>query len=152
MLRPAAGSIEVLGGTPACGPAQLSRVGYVAQDAPTYGGMTVAEYLRLGAALDPLARRRRLPAGRSPLEPAGGRDGRVPGGGGGPARPHAAPASPRGLNVHDYTFARCRSTWSPRRPRSRLCGMVTKLFASAAITAAAVLLSSATAGAHHATR
>jgi ABC-2 type transport system ATP-binding protein len=53
MLRPTAGSIEVLGGRPAAGPDQLAKVGYVAQDTPTYANLTVAEHLRLGAHLNP---------------------------------------------------------------------------------------------------
>ncbi len=40
--RPAAG-----------GPAQLARVGYLAQNAPVYAGLSVAEHLRLGAHLNP---------------------------------------------------------------------------------------------------
>ena len=39
MLTPTTGSIEVLGGKPASGPGQLARVGYVAQDTPTYSGL-----------------------------------------------------------------------------------------------------------------
>jgi hypothetical protein len=38
MLVPTAGTIEVLGGRPAAGPAQLAQVGYLAQDAPLYAG------------------------------------------------------------------------------------------------------------------
>jgi ABC-2 type transport system ATP-binding protein len=53
MLQPTEGSIEVLGGRPAAGPDQLARVGYVAQDTPTYANLTVAEHLRLGANLNP---------------------------------------------------------------------------------------------------
>jgi ABC-2 type transport system ATP-binding protein len=53
MLRPTAGSIEVLGGHPASGPDQLAKVGYVAQDTPTYANLTVADHLRLGAHLNP---------------------------------------------------------------------------------------------------
>jgi ABC-2 type transport system ATP-binding protein len=53
MLRPTAGSIEVLGGRPASGTDQLAKVGYVAQDTPTYANLTVAEHLRLGAHLNP---------------------------------------------------------------------------------------------------
>jgi ABC-2 type transport system ATP-binding protein len=53
MLRPTKGSIEVLGGRPASGPAQLAKVGYVAQDTPTYANLTVADHLRLGARLNP---------------------------------------------------------------------------------------------------
>ena len=53
MLAPTTGTIEVLGGRPAAGPAQLARVGYLAQDAPVYAGLSVAEHLRLGARLNP---------------------------------------------------------------------------------------------------
>jgi ABC-2 type transport system ATP-binding protein len=53
MLPPTAGTIEVLGGRPAAGPAQLAKVGFVAQDTPTYAGLTVDEHLRLGAKLNP---------------------------------------------------------------------------------------------------
>ncbi len=52
MLAPTTGTIEVLGGRPAAGPAQLARVGYLAQDAPVYAGLSVAEHLRLGAHLN----------------------------------------------------------------------------------------------------
>jgi ABC-2 type transport system ATP-binding protein len=63
MLAPTTGTIEVLGGRPAAGPAQLARVGYLAQDAPVYAGLSVADHLKLGAHLNPgwdaaLARRR----------------------------------------------------------------------------------------------
>ena len=53
MLAPTTGTIEVLGGRPAAGPAQLARVGYLAQDAPVYAGLSVADHLRLGAHLNP---------------------------------------------------------------------------------------------------
>jgi ABC-2 type transport system ATP-binding protein len=42
LLSPTAGTISVLGGRPADGPAQLGRVGFVAQDTPTYARMSVA--------------------------------------------------------------------------------------------------------------
>ena len=63
MLAPTTGTIEVLGGRPAAGPEQLARVGYLAQDAPVYAGLSVADHLRLGAHLNPgwdaeMARRR----------------------------------------------------------------------------------------------
>jgi ABC-2 type transport system ATP-binding protein len=63
MLAPTTGTIEVLGGRPAAGPAQLARVGYLAQDAPVYAGLSVTDHLRLGARLNPgwdaeMARRR----------------------------------------------------------------------------------------------
>jgi ABC-2 type transport system ATP-binding protein len=53
MLAPTTGTIEVLGGRPAAGPAQLARVGYLAQDAPVYAGLSVADHLKLGAHLNP---------------------------------------------------------------------------------------------------
>src|SRR5215204_2690727 len=72
MLAPTSGTIEVLGGRPAANPAQLAKVGYVAQDSPTYAGLSVADHLRLGARLNPgwdaaLARDR---IGRLGLDPA----------------------------------------------------------------------------------
>jgi ABC-2 type transport system ATP-binding protein len=53
MIAPTSGSIEVLGHQPAVNAGQLSRVGFVAQDAPVYTRLTVAEHLRLGARLNP---------------------------------------------------------------------------------------------------
>ncbi|GAA4698804.1 ABC transporter ATP-binding protein [Nocardioides conyzicola] len=53
LLAPTVGSIEVCGGVPGAGAAQLAKVGFVAQDTPTYAGLTVAEHLRLGARLNP---------------------------------------------------------------------------------------------------
>src|SRR6516162_2649855 len=53
LLAPTTGTIEVLGGEPAASPAQLARVGFVAQDTPTYAHLTVADHLRLGAHLNP---------------------------------------------------------------------------------------------------
>ncbi len=53
LLAPTAGTIEVLGGQPADSPAQLARVGFVAQDTPTYSSLSVADHLRLGAHLNP---------------------------------------------------------------------------------------------------
>ena len=76
MLAPSAGTIEVLGGRPADGPAQLARVGYLAQDAPVYAGLPVADHLRLGAHLNPgwdadLARGRIAQLGLDPRRKAG---------------------------------------------------------------------------------
>ena len=76
MLAPSAGTIEVLGARPAAGPAQLARVGYLAQDAPVYAGLPVADHLRLGAHLNPgwdadLARRRVERLGLDPKQKAG---------------------------------------------------------------------------------
>jgi ABC-2 type transport system ATP-binding protein len=72
LLAPTSGTIEVLGGRPASGPAQLARVGFVAQDTPTYAGLSVADHMRLGQRLNPgwdagLARDR---IGRLGLDPA----------------------------------------------------------------------------------
>jgi ABC-2 type transport system ATP-binding protein len=53
MLAPTRGTITVLGRRPAAGPAQLARVGFVAQDTAVYARLTVADHLRLGAWLNP---------------------------------------------------------------------------------------------------
>ena len=53
LLTPTTGSIEVLGGHPASDAAQLARVAFVAQDAPVYSPLSVADHLRLGAQLNP---------------------------------------------------------------------------------------------------
>jgi ABC-2 type transport system ATP-binding protein len=52
LLRPTAGTIHVLGAPPPANPAQLAKVGFVAQDTPTYAGLSVADHLRLGAHLN----------------------------------------------------------------------------------------------------
>jgi len=76
LLRPTTGTIEVLGGPPPARPAQLARVGFVAQDTPTYAHLTVADHLRLGAHLNPgwdaaTARDRIEPRGLDPGQRAG---------------------------------------------------------------------------------
>jgi ABC-2 type transport system ATP-binding protein len=53
LLSPTAGRISVLDSAPAAGPVQLAQVGFVAQDAPAYAGLSVADHLRLGARLNP---------------------------------------------------------------------------------------------------
>jgi ABC-2 type transport system ATP-binding protein len=75
-LAPSAGTVEVLGGRPGSGPDQLAKVGFVAQDTPTYAGLTVAEHLTLGAKLNPgwdaaLARDRIERLGLDPARRAG---------------------------------------------------------------------------------
>jgi ABC-2 type transport system ATP-binding protein len=50
MITPSAGSVEVLS---APAGTQQSKVGYVAQDTPTYSRLSVADHLRLGARLNP---------------------------------------------------------------------------------------------------
>jgi len=52
LLEPTSGTISVLGGRPGAGPAQLERVGFVAQDTPTYAALSVAKHLRMGAYLN----------------------------------------------------------------------------------------------------
>jgi ABC-2 type transport system ATP-binding protein len=54
MLTPEAGSIRVLGATPAANSRQLAKVGFVAQDTPTYAGLSIRDHLRLGAHLNPV--------------------------------------------------------------------------------------------------
>jgi ABC-2 type transport system ATP-binding protein len=76
MLAPTTGTIEVLGGRPASDPGQLARVGYVAQDTPTYAGLSVADHLRLGTHMNPrwdaaLARQRIEQLGLDPKQKAG---------------------------------------------------------------------------------
>jgi ABC-2 type transport system ATP-binding protein len=53
LLTPTSGTIEVLGGRPASGPAQLARVGFVAQDTPTYAALSVADHMRMGERMNP---------------------------------------------------------------------------------------------------
>jgi len=76
LLAPTTGTIQLLGGPPPEKPAQLARVGFLAQDAPVYAGLTVAEHLKLGARLNPgwdaeFARRRTDWLGLDPGQKAG---------------------------------------------------------------------------------
>jgi len=76
LLAPTTGAIEVLGGIPADGPEQLAKVGFVAQDAPVYPGLSVADHLRFGAHLNPgwdagYAERRLDRLGLDPAQKAG---------------------------------------------------------------------------------
>lgn len=76
MLAPSSGTIEVCGGVPGSGPAQLAKVGFVAQNTPVYPNLTVEEHLRLGARLNPgwddeLARGRVARLGLDPALAAG---------------------------------------------------------------------------------
>ncbi|HJY01540.1 MAG TPA: ABC transporter ATP-binding protein [Streptosporangiaceae bacterium] len=80
MLTPTRGKITVLGERPAAGPAQLARVGFVAQDTAVYARMTVADHLRLGAWLNPgwdddLARQRIGQLALDPKQRAGSLSG-----------------------------------------------------------------------------
>jgi ABC-2 type transport system ATP-binding protein len=80
LLAPTCGTIAVLGEDPAAGPAQLARVGFVAQDTPVYARMPIAGHLRLGAWLNPgwddeLARRRIAQVGLDLRQRAGSLSG-----------------------------------------------------------------------------
>jgi ABC-2 type transport system ATP-binding protein len=75
-LAPTSGTLTVLGGAPGHDAAQLAKVGYVAQDTPTYAHLSVADHLRLGRHLNPtwdddLARRRVERLGLDPKRKAG---------------------------------------------------------------------------------
>ncbi|MEU7879427.1 ABC transporter ATP-binding protein [Microbispora bryophytorum] len=75
-LTPTSGTITVLGGRPMGDPAQLARIGFVAQDTPVYAGLSVADHLRLGGRLNPgwdatLARERVERLGLDPRHRAG---------------------------------------------------------------------------------
>ena len=76
LLAPTSGTIEVLGAPPPANPEQLARVGFVAQDTPTYAGLTVADHLKLGARMNPgwdagLAQRRIASVALDPSQRAG---------------------------------------------------------------------------------
>jgi ABC-2 type transport system ATP-binding protein len=53
LLRPSSGSIEVLGSVPDGDPAWLARIGFLAQDSPTYSRLTVGQHLQMGEWLNP---------------------------------------------------------------------------------------------------
>ena len=76
LLRPSAGSISVLGGCPGTTPDQLARVGFVAQDTPTYAGFSIAGHLRFSGWTNPswdaqLAEERIERLGLDPRQKAG---------------------------------------------------------------------------------
>ena len=76
LIAPTTGMVEVLGERPGAGPAQLGRVGVVAQDTPVYPGLPVAGHLRMAAYLNPSwdgeqARRRIGQLGIDPRQRAG---------------------------------------------------------------------------------
>jgi ABC-2 type transport system ATP-binding protein len=76
MLAPTTGTIAVLGEPPAANSRQLAKVGYVAQDTPTYAGLSVEDHLRLGAHMNPswdagLARKRLEQLALDPRKKAG---------------------------------------------------------------------------------
>jgi ABC-2 type transport system ATP-binding protein len=76
LLTPTRGRIDVLDAPPALGPAELARVGFMAQETPTYSGLSIADHLRMGARLNPgwdrkLAEDRIAQLGLDPAQRAG---------------------------------------------------------------------------------
>ena len=53
LLQPTNGQITVLGARPGRNAGQLAKVGFLAQDIPLYGSLSVGDHLRLGARLNP---------------------------------------------------------------------------------------------------
>jgi ABC-2 type transport system ATP-binding protein len=80
LLEPDSGTISVLGERPAGTPRQLGRIGFLAQEAPVYAGLSVAGHLRMGAWLNQgwdaeFARRRMSDLGLSLRQRAGSLSG-----------------------------------------------------------------------------
>jgi ABC-2 type transport system ATP-binding protein len=76
LLRPDAGSITVLGGRPGTSASQLARIGFVAQETPTYAGLSIRDHLWFGARMNPgwdkaLADARIAKLGLDPRQKAG---------------------------------------------------------------------------------
>jgi ABC-2 type transport system ATP-binding protein len=76
LLAPSCGTIEVFGRPPAEDAGSLGRIGFVAQDTPTYSSLTIADHLRFGARLNPrwdgeAARQRIEKLGLDPAQRAG---------------------------------------------------------------------------------
>jgi ABC-2 type transport system ATP-binding protein len=76
LLEPTSGTIAVLNGRPAGSTTQLGRVGFVAQETPTYTTLSIADHLRLGDWLNPgwnneQAERRIQQLGLDPRQRAG---------------------------------------------------------------------------------
>jgi ABC-2 type transport system ATP-binding protein len=53
LIEPSSGSVAVLGEEVRGSAGQLARVGFVAQGTPLYASMSIADHLRLGAAMNP---------------------------------------------------------------------------------------------------
>ena len=76
LLKPTTGSIRVLGDRPGADAGQIAKVGFVAQEAPVYPDLSIADHLRLGARLNPrwdqaLAAERIARLGLNPKQKAG---------------------------------------------------------------------------------
>ena len=77
LLTPTTGTVRVFGASPTAeAAAPLGRIGFVGQDRPLYRGFTVAEMLRVGAALNPrwddAMARTRLDRPENPARPCAG--------------------------------------------------------------------------------
>ncbi|MFJ2172647.1 ABC transporter ATP-binding protein [Streptomyces sp. NPDC087851] len=80
LVQPTSGLVRVLGSRPAANAKHLAKVGFVAQNTPVYAELSVADHLRMGAALNPrwdapLARRCIERTGLEPKQKAGGLSG-----------------------------------------------------------------------------
>jgi ABC-2 type transport system ATP-binding protein len=80
LLAPTSGTISILGDVPADSPAQLGKVGFVAQDTPIYARLSIAQHLHMGAWLNPkwdreLAAQRIDQLGLDPTQRAGSLSG-----------------------------------------------------------------------------
>ncbi len=53
LLKPTSGELKVLGNHPSDEAGQLGRLGFVAQDTPTYSALSVADHLEMGARTNP---------------------------------------------------------------------------------------------------
>lgn len=53
LLEPSEGEIRVMGERPGGSPDHLGKVGFVAQDAPVYRSLSIADHLEMGAKLNP---------------------------------------------------------------------------------------------------
>lgn len=76
LLQPSAGHLRVLGDRPGSGPDALQRIGFLAQDSPTYARLTVGQHLEMGRLLNPrwdaaFAARRVSELGLDPRQRAG---------------------------------------------------------------------------------
>ena len=81
LLYPTSGTVRVLGGEPGSSPAQLAKVGFLAQDASVYARLPIGQHLRMGEWLNPggwdgeLAARRIADLGLDPRQRAGSLSG-----------------------------------------------------------------------------
>lgn len=80
LIQASEGEIRVLGEPPGVSPQLRSNVGFVAQDAPIYSSLSVADHLRLGAELNPswasgVAEERIVRLGLDPQQKAGSLSG-----------------------------------------------------------------------------